>query len=75
MHAFASIVHGPAVTSHIRSMDGDVVVMGGVGEGPENSPVYNNRFGESTIGSLTTPAVAAKRKRSATWLGVKVGSF
>lgn len=75
MHASASIVHGPAVTSHIRSMDGGAVVLDGVGDGPEDSPVYNKRFGESAIGSLTTSGVAAERKRSATWPGVKFGSF
>lgn len=68
MHASESIVHGPDVTCHIAS-EGL-----GVGDGPETSPVYNNRFGESVIGSLTTSGVATKRIRSTTWLGVRFGS-
>jgi hypothetical protein len=75
MHASASIVHGPDVTFHIGSVDGGEDVVDDVEDGSENSPVYNNRFGESVIGSLTMSGVAADRMRSATWLGVRSGSF
>lgn len=67
MHISVSIAHGP-VTDHIGSGDGG-------GDGPETAPVYNNRFGESVIGCLTTSGVAADRMRSLTSFGVRLGSF
>lgn len=75
MHPTASIVQGPDTTFHICSAGATVEVGGLVGgKVPANSPVYSNRFGEPSFGSLTTSAVAAARIRSATWLGVRFGS-
>jgi hypothetical protein len=70
------IVQGPDVTSHICSEEGGIEdVEDDVLVGPEISPVYNKRFGESVFASLTTSGVAAKRIRSETSLGVRFGSF